>query len=261
MKMGLMKINFIAIIMVFAVITFTPPIFAADRVELDRKLLVRPGSTVEEVGVAFLKVSESLPDFNKIVTESESYKSLDTLAQKDFLAKNVIKLQKEFLDFSPKKSDLIIRMKVNTFFNRTPDGLGKLEVRTFKQDPIYFPFYFANYPIALIPKDMELFKNIELSEDETNIVYSRLALDGAATLLLQLYPIAANDTKPVIFDNIPQYPMLTEIGYIGFLNRKGEQIWAWQNEKYNNKKFKDGSSQSLIDLIPEDKNPLTTPNQ
>lgn len=231
------------------------PSFAqlVERISLDRQLAARPASTNDEVGVAFLKMSNNSPDFNKIIGMSDDYKKLDPLAQKDFQAKKADQIQNAYLAFTPQKSDLIIRMKANVLFQKLANGESTLKLRTFKEDLIYFPFYFGGYPIALIIKDMDIFKNITLTKEETDIVYSRLSLSGDMTLLVQVYPIAANDKKPMLLDNIKQYPMLSEIGYIGMLNDQSDQIWAWRNTKYGKKSVSSGDTRPIVDLIPDSK--------
>ncbi len=223
---------------------------SVERLSYDRQLMSRKPSTNDEVGLAFLKTANHFPDFNKIVEMSATYKSLDPLAQKDFQARMVSKYQAGYLQFSPRKSDLIFRLTVNTMFKKNKDGTSVLKVKTLAQDPFYLPFYFGGYPIALIPKGIEEFKELHLDKIETDIVYSRLALNGNATLLLQVYPIVADDEKTIMFDNIPQYPMLADIAYIGFLNKRGEQIWAWRHEKYVQKNNRLGGVKSSTEPLP-----------
>lgn len=221
---------------------------AQERVPYDRALVTRLPSTTEDVGIAFLKTANNFPDFSSIVKDSDAYKMLDPLAQPDYLSKATNRLQNNFVTHSP-KSDLIIRVKVNVLFKKLANGEGVLKIRTFPNDPVYFPFYFAKYPIALIVQDMEIFREMRLDKTETDIIYSRLSLSGDATLLLQLFVVAADDTKTITLDNIPQYPLLTDIGYIGLLNSQAEQIWAWRNPKLTTKK----AGADLIDLVPADK--------
>ncbi len=239
---------------IIAITTICLPILAAqadDRVPYDRALMTKLPSTNDDIGIAFLKMSNNFPDFGAVVKDSDTYKALNPLAQEDYLTKASGRLQNNFLLFSPKKTDLIIRMKVNVLFNKLDNGEGVLKIRTFPTDPVYFPFYFAKYPIALIVKDMELFRELHLDKADTDIVYSRLSLSGDATLLLQLYAVAANDKKTVMLDNIPQYPLLTEIGYIGLWNAKAEQIWAWRNPKLSG--GNNGGVGNLINLVPAEK--------
>lgn len=209
---------------------------AGDRVPYDQELITRLPSSNEDIGIAFLKTTNNFPDFGLIVKETEAYKKLNPVAQENYVSKATGRLQNNFIGFSPQKSDLIIRVKVNVLFEKLANGEGVMKIRTFPDDPVYFPFYFAKYPIALIIKDMELFRELRLDKADTDIVYSRLSLSGDATLLLQLYVLAADDQKPMILDNIPQYPLLAEIGYIGLLNGRAEQIWAWRNSKFSSRK-------------------------
>lgn len=226
---------------------------SADRVPYDRALIAKLPSTTEDIGLAFLKTANNFPDFAQIVQGTDAYRNMNALAQRDYETRAVGRLQNNYMNFSVKKSDLIVRVKVNTLFQRLDNGEGVLKIRTFPDDPVYFPFYFAKYPIAMIIKDMENFRDIRLSREETDIAYSRLSLSGDATLLLQLYALAADDQKTVMLDDIPQYPFLTEIGYIGLLNNRAEQIWAWKNPTLGTKTSI--VQRDLSDLVPDKEMP------
>lgn len=239
---------------VFSMFLLSAPVMAqtmgtAPATPYDSKLIARPASTTEQIGMAFLKLSGTYPDFKKVIESSKAYQSLDPLAQEDYLAKTESKYHAEFLGFSPEKSDLIVRVKINTLFKRTKDRGAVLTLRTLQKTPVYFPVVFGPYPIALLVNDIEFFQTINLTKPEADIVYSRLALNGDATLLLQLRPITANDKTPIVLDNTPQYPLLSDIIYIGLLNNKAEQIWAWKNAKNDPKQNK--SQTSLMDLVPK----------
>lgn len=234
-----------------AVSSFVPA--NAQTVPYDRNLILKLPSTNDEIGIAFLKTAANFPDFAKVVEDSETYKKMNPLAQQDYVAKMTQKLQSSYASFVPGKTDLIVRMEVSTLFEKLKNEEGIIKIRTFPNDPVYFPFYFAKYPIAMILKDMEQFREIRMNSVETAIANSRLAISGNATLLLQLYTIAADDRKAIMLDNIPQYPLLVEIGYIGLLNRQGEQIWAWRNEKYGKGGVKGGDGRTIMELRSQDR--------
>lgn len=229
-----------------------PPTTApSNLVPYDKQLISRKPSTNDEVGIAFLKTAGIMPDFKKAVETSAAFKALSLAEQPNFLVLQQNKLNTAYLAFSPKKSDLIIRMKVNATFRRESDGTAIMRIKPPTDGQIYFPFFFANYPIALIVNGIENFQDVVLSKEEGDIVYSRLALNGTATLLLQLYPTAADATTPMALDNVSQYPLLADIGYIGLLNRDADQIWAWKNEKYNPSKI--GAAGTIANLVPDTK--------
>lgn len=229
-----------------------PPTTAPSNiVPYDKQLVSRKPSTNDEVGIAFLKSAGIMPDFKKAVESSSAFKAMDPAGQQNYLALQQNKLNTAYLAFTPKKSDLIVRMKVNASFRRETDGTATLRIKPPTDGQIYFPFFFANYPIALLVNGIETFQNVVLTKEEGDIVYSRLALNGTATLLLQLYPTAADATAPMLLDNVSQYPLLTDIGYIGLLNQDAEQIWAWKNEKYNPSKL--GATSAIANLVPDSK--------
>lgn len=245
---SLKKIFLSSVFLTFSLMAF--PSFAeqVERVTYDRQLITKKSSTNDDVGIAFLKTADNHPNFEKIIEASETFKNMDPLAQKDYKFKMASKLENSYLAFSPQSSDLIIRVKANVLFKKLENGEGTLKLNTLLEDPVYFPFYFGGYPIALIIKDMELFRNITLSKHETDLVYTRLSLSGDITLLLQIYPIAADDVKKIRLDDIEQHPLLAEIGYIGMLNDQAEQIWAWRNSKYQNKKIPTINSRPITEL-------------
>jgi len=220
----------------------------AEGVPYDRNLMMKLPSTNDDIGIAFLKTASNFPDFAKVVESSDTYKKMNPLAQQDYSAKMTQKLQSSFASFIPNKTDIIVRMQVSVLFQKLKNGEGIIKLRTFPNDPVYLPFYFAKYPIAMIIKDMEQFREIHLSKAETDIANSRLSISGNETLLLQLYTVAADDVKPMKLDNIPQYPLLVDIGYIGLLNRQTDQIWAWRNEKYGKGSGSNGDGRSIIEL-------------
>lgn len=254
--MGQIKKLVLATIAATSLLCATSISTRADTVPYDRQLILTKASSTDDVGIAFLKMSNNFPDFNVVVENSATYKKLDPLAQKDYKTKEVAKLQASFLEFSPKKTPLVIRVGVKALYNRAKDGTATLDIVPPSQGQLYFPFYFANYPIAMIVDGIELFQHIDLTKEEAAIVYSTLGLDGAATLLLQVYPVAADDKKHIMLDKIPQYPLLSEIGYIGLINTRAEQIWAWGSPKYKKGRTKlptDGTGNAFINLAPDPK--------
>lgn len=243
-------------VMVFAA-SAPQAVAAEERVSYDRKLMMRAPSTVEDIGIAFLKTANNFPDFSKTIQATEAYKKLDPTAQQDYLNKHISTYQAAYLAYSPRKSDLVLRVKVNAQFKRTADGGATLDIPALTKAPVYFPFQFLNYPVALLIKDIEVFQRINLVKEEADIVYNRLALNGDATLLLQIIPIAADDKKTMTLDNIPQYPLLSEIAYIGLLNRRAEQIWAWENTKYTSGRPQGTTdNRALLDLGPRAPQPV-----
>ena len=245
-----------ALAMVFAILV-PQAVAAEERVSYDRKLIMRLPSSVDDIGIAFLKTADNFPDFNKVIQASEAYKKLDPAEQPDYLNKLASRYQAAYLAYSPRKSDVILRVKVNAQFKRMADGGATLDILALTKAPVYFPFQFLNYPIALLIKDIEVFQKISLTKEEADIVYGRLALNGDATLLLQVVPVAADDRKTMTLDNIPQYPLLSEIAYIGLLNRNAEQIWAWKNSKYTAGIAQSTTdSRAILDLGPRDPQPI-----
>lgn len=226
----------------------------AETSSYERQIITKPASRNDDVGVAFMKTAGNFPDFTKLVENSPEYRALDAPEQPAYLAQAVEKLQAKYLAFTPRQSDLIIRLKVNALFRRLENGMGTLKITIpGATGQTYFPYFFADTPIALLVDGFDAFQDITLSKEEADIVYATLALSGAATLILQLYPVAADDTKPLQLDNVAQYPLLSEIGYIGLVNKRAEQIWAWKNAKYSGPKKNIGGAQSgaLIDMIPK----------
>lgn len=208
---------------------------SGDVVAYNRDLITRKSSTVSEIGIAFMKLSNNYPDLTKIISESKGYTNLanDPVAQQAYLLRESEKLQASYLAFLPKKSSLVTRFAVKVEYKQDKKLGSTLVVKTNneKKVPLYLPVNFNHYPIAMLFDQIELFQTIPLSMNEERMVIARMPMDGALTLLLEVFPIASDDKHPITYDGLPQYPLLTRIGYIGLINNRGEQVWAWASGK------------------------------
>ena len=76
-----------------------------------------------------------------------------------------------------------------------------------------------------------MFEEISLTQAEAADVGLYIPSNGSVTMLLELKARAVDIKKPVKLDGLRQYPLLTDIAYIGLINSKGEQVWAWQTKE------------------------------
>ena len=153
------------------------------------------------------------------------------MAQAEFLASEKIRLQTRFAGIDPRSDILVIRAGMNTIFDRKEDGTATLKLGYPKNSIFYFPYYYGGYPIALFINGIEVFEEISLTQAEAADVGLYIPSNGSVTMLLELKARAVDIKKPVKLDGLRQYPLLTDIAYIGLINSKGEQVWAWQTKE------------------------------
>ncbi len=203
----------------------------ASDVPYDSTRANRPASTSSDVGLMFMKLGGIPPSFEDLAKASKAYKEKNPMAQAEFLASEKTRLETRFGAIDPRSDILVIRAGMNTLFDRKDDGTGVLKLEYPKDSIFYFPYYYGGYPIALFINGIEAFEEISLDKAETADVSLRIPPNGTVTMLLELKARATDVKKPVKLDGVRQYPLLTDIAYIGLINSKGEQIWAWQTKE------------------------------
>ncbi|HPQ50047.1 MAG: hypothetical protein KDJ26_06350 [Alphaproteobacteria bacterium] len=201
----------------------------AEVVEIDKSKLFDFASNDEDVGLSFLKLAGVVnPEFEKLVVRTDKYKSMLPSDQKNFIAMEVVRLNNRYATFNPQSEGILIRIAVKVYFKDAPEGKqAKLEIKFPSQGMVYFPYFYAGIPVAVLPNGIENFDTIVLSEEEKAIVAATLDPIPDATLILSLKPISADFKTPIMMDGERQFPILCDIGYIGIHNRNTDQVWAW----------------------------------
>ena len=219
---------FLALILGFSsALVFTPNAIA-DIVPYDRARAITPASTVDEVGLTFLRLAGIQPDFNQLALKASQVRRINPSELDSFLKNEAFRLQAKYTAFNPKKDILVLRLEVNLSFFKKEDKTSTLKINFPTKGLVYFPYYYADYPIAFIINDLESFQDMVLAEDETAIAAAHLGASGKATLMLEINPITADAKTPMKLDRMLQYPLLGNISYIGLLNAQAQHIWAWE---------------------------------
>lgn len=213
----------------FMLVIFFTVAPASAQVLLDRAKLSQLPSSTHDIGLTFLSLAGVQPDFDELVKSSAAYKKKPDLAKETFLKTEKANLQAKYLALNPKTNRLTLRMGVKADFQRREDGTSDVTLRFPGDGMVYFPFYYAKYPIALLVNDIEMFQQFGLGADETTLFAAKLDITGEVTLFLDLIPLQADAKNPLKLDGKLQYPLLTKIAVIALLNNKGEQIWGWES--------------------------------
>lgn len=221
--------RFLPLFMVLATLGFSNA--QASDVPYDSARANRPASQSSDVGLMFMKLGNIPPNFDELVKASKAYKEKNPMAQAEFLASEKTRLETRFGAIDPRTDILVVRAGMNSIFDRKDDGTAALKLEYPKDSILYFPYYYGGYPIAMFINGIEAFEEIALDRAEAADVALRIPPTGSITMLLELKARAVDAKKPVKLDGVRQYPLLTDIAYIGLINSKGEQVWAWQTKE------------------------------
>lgn len=204
------------------------PSAIADVVPYDRARAITPASTVDEVGLTFMHLAGIKPDFKQLALKAMQIRQIKPNEIDTFLKNEAFRLQAKYTAFNPKKDILILRIDVGVSFFRKEDKTSTLKIKFPTEGILYFPYYYADYPIAFIINDLESFQDMALGEEETAIASAHLDPSGKATLMLEINPVTADAKTPLKLDRMMQYPLLGKISFVGLLNERAQHIWAWE---------------------------------
>ncbi|OIN85622.1 MAG: hypothetical protein AUJ12_08745 [Alphaproteobacteria bacterium CG1_02_46_17] len=223
----------------------------AEVIDIDKQKLFDFPSTDEDVGLTLLKLAKVRdPEFAKLVVRTETYKTMAPEMRAGFLQTETPRLAGKYATINPQEEGVLIRLGVKVYFK---DGLQDnppiLTIQFPSSGLIYFPYFYAGIPIAVIPNGIENFTTIVLSEDERNIVNATLDPSPEATLVLSLKPVGADIKSPMMLDGEKQLPLLCEISYIGVHNRNTDQVWAWGSDTYK----VNGRKTPMIEIVRPEK--------
>ncbi len=223
----------------------------AEVIDIDKQKLFDFPSTDEDIGLTLLKLAKVRdPEFAKLVVRTETYKTMVPENRTNFVQTETPRLAGKYAALNPQDEGILIRLGVKVYFkDDLQDKPSTLVIQFPSNGLIYFPYFYAGIPIAVIPNGIENFTTIVLSEDERDIVNATLDPSPEATLVLSLKPVSADIKSPMILDGEKQLPLLCEISYIGIHNRNTDQVWAWGSDVYK----VNGRRTPLIEIVKPEK--------
>jgi hypothetical protein len=220
----MMKFLFSFCVLILAGATLWPVAARAQQNDAEANLALKKPTSSRDVGVLFFRMAGIAPDFAQLLPLDAAITRLPEEERAKAIEKDKLSLDVQYANLEPKKTQIVIRSAVRVWPSHG-DQQG-LKVEFPKTDMLYFPYNAFGQDIAIIPNALDSYAYIPQDTTESRISRSKLDLGGAATLVLVLQPIAADMKTPVVLDNLPQWPLLTEIAFFGIYNKRMQAIWS-----------------------------------
>ncbi len=187
-------------------------------------------SQTEKAAFAFHKLTNQTPQFQKLIEQTPLFKNEESMFERQqIFDREILRLKQEFKEFEPSENYLSINTDINLQLrtdSKTPTLNFKFTNSQAAETP-YFPYPFGEEWIAAIAQNLNKFAALPLTKAQYKKVRGvfefRKIYDGE--LNLELRPIAAKASQPLIIEGAAQWPLLTDIALLEFvyLNPKTQQ--------------------------------------
>lgn len=220
----MMKFVFALVLLSVAGIAQNSSVALAQEDDQMTSFALKKPSSAQDVAVLFFRLAGIAPKFGEMLRLDPAVQQLPLEEQGSFIEKKKLELDVQYANLDPKKSPIIIRSAVRVWpvHGKTPG----LKIELPKTEIPYFPYSPFGQSIAVIPDNLDSYAFVPLSKTELAIAAAKIDLGGVSTLVLALQPITADMKTPVVLDSLPQWPLLTDIGYFGLYNKRLQAIWS-----------------------------------
>lgn len=189
--------------------------------------LVKP-SSAEDVGLLFYKVSGARPDFGLIIRQTRAYREMNATERMKVLESETGRLSTKFNSLDAKSSVIVIRAAVEMVLTLDPPNKKyTMDIKYPSTGTIFFPYEFSGRPIAVLADGIENFESVALTSQEA-LKASRHEGRRTVTMVLELKPLSGSYKNPIMLEGARHYPLLAQIGYIGFFSQNMEEVWSWK---------------------------------
>lgn len=179
-------------------------------------------------GFAFFKYAGVQPDFRSWVTLSDAYKIASPRERVNMIHNDVPFLENAFTNYdygdSPIKIKTIVQVDIPTpsVAAKMLQELGFVTVKIVlpEEKESYFAVPVADMWIALVPKDIDSYVNIELSKEEFEGFKKAAANNGLKTmkgqareafLHIEMIPFMANTTSPLVVNGYELWTLMADV--------------------------------------------------
>lgn len=191
--------------------------------EITKLHVLRPATTPEQIGMAFLKLSDLQPDFTKwaaLTPKSQSVPEYD----RDIVAlQELSRLQNEYENLDIEEP-LVIRTLVEMRnFSAAQEILFLNEIgpRT------YFKFNAYDLPIVILPRGLAQFSKLKLPPREADFVFERQRGRDNAILELAVVPERVVTERTVTLNNGDFYPIVARIAQFSLWTHEEDSTMMW----------------------------------
>jgi hypothetical protein len=195
-------------------------------------------SRSNDVGMMFYKLIGSVPVFEDWIKAAPHYQGMTPRDQAEYLVSETARLQQAFAALNIEKTAIVIRTALKVeIISRPPKMPGDPVSHVLRLDlppnnEVYFPYKVGDQMIAVIPNGVDLYREIPLTPAEAIAIKNRLDITGLVTLVLEIPPKMADGSAPVLLNNVPQWLLIGEIGFLGIYNSSTDVLWSYQAPYY-----------------------------
>jgi hypothetical protein len=195
-------------------------------------------SSATDVGIAFYKLANSVPDFNSWIRRSEDYARADTARKTRLLSDGVKNLRRRFSSYDINEEKLVISVPGKVWFEEAdPAEDHDYDMRLiFAEENIdYFPYKIGDNIIAVIIKDLQKHMKHSLNKPDFIRVLNSEEYDFSSgakqrvQIRFMLKPVSADTRKPVRIKGHEVWLMLAEPASVSLWNK---DRFLWESQSY-----------------------------
>lgn len=194
----------------------------------------------ETVGMSFYKNAGTQPDIKDWGSKTPETLKTPPYDREETALKEFNRLQNEFVNFEA-DTPIVIQYPVDlSDYSSSKEELYLLQFH----ERTYFPYNVFETPIALLVKDIALFRELPVSGREAEEIFGILNANRSATMSLSVVPVKADAGRVMRLsekDKTEYYPMLVKpVQFSLWTNTVPQKpLWVWQAEGYQVKQDKD----------------------
>lgn len=180
-------------------------------------------SETEKAGFAFYALSQGTPDFASWVKSTTAYQKAIPAERVQMLQRQTLRLQQEFLNFTPEDSIIHVTTKATIHYGRnirdkSDKNDNKIVIHfSDKNGQPYFPFPMGESWVAAVASGLQNQKTIEMDEDEYKTIRSvvsrgkKLNYRAVADIELYLRPVSVDAKKPHNLDGVEVWLLMCDV--------------------------------------------------
>ncbi len=206
-------------------------------------------STSHEIALLYYKMNGVRPNFEEWIMKDNRYLGAQTNQRAALMMTEKTRLSRNYEELDIKNTVLKMRVQVLASVTRSKLGKTVLKITFPGRGAVYFPYTVGGQNIAVIPNGIDIYREIPISADQATYLQAKLDPSGRTTMVVEIVPVTADNKQQMVLDDIPQWLLLGEIGYIALYNNLMENIWSFQAPGYQRRTAADAAAaKQILDL-------------
>ncbi len=189
----------------------------------------------DEIAFAFFKLAGVEPPYEAMAMETKAYQDAPDFGKKIIVSNQINGIKNRFLNYDPATREIIVKIPVGAYFyEKQPVGLH-LDFQN--PDNVFFPYTVGGTEIALIPRGINKFKYVALSQEDTKAMGEQVE-NGTVILALRLRAIQADAVSPLPIMGTDRWLLMAKILTLDVMNTDQKILWSYHAPDYEVKKEK-----------------------